>query len=51
MHVNVLLPMNDGEGAGAGATNSETLLQPLILLMCDISAVKMNCVAHRGPLI
>jgi hypothetical protein len=45
----VLLSVNDGEGAGAGATDGETLLQPLILLTCDTRAVQMNCVAHRSP--
>jgi hypothetical protein len=51
MHGNVLLPVNDGEGAGTGAIDGETLLQPLILLTCNTSAVQMNCVAHHGPLI
>ena len=49
MHGNVLLPVSDGEGAGA--TDGETPLQPLILLTRSTSMVLMNCVAHRGPLI
>jgi hypothetical protein len=40
MHGNMLLPVNYGEGVGAGATDGETLLQPLILLTCDTSAVQ-----------